>query len=82
MHIYIWLYLVLVVACGIFSCSMQDLLPWPWIEPKAPDLGAQNLSHWTTKEVPGTDRLFGHQTKILTLIGGILSQYNLETAFL
>ena len=49
----------LVVACGIFSCDMQtlscvmwDLVPWPRIEPGAPALGVQSLSHWTTREVP------------------------------
>ena len=42
--------LVLVVTCGIFSCSMWDLVPG--IEPRPPVLGAQSLSHWTTREVP------------------------------
>ena len=42
---------VLVAACGIFSCSMQDLIPWPGIKPRAPALGVWSLSHWTTKEV-------------------------------
>ena len=31
---------------------MWDLVPWPGIEPRAPALGAQSPSHWTTKEVP------------------------------
>ena len=31
---------------------MQDLVPWPGIEPGAPALGARSLTHWTTKEVP------------------------------
>ena len=35
------------------SCSMQDLVSWPGIEPGPPVLGAQSLSHWTTREVPG-----------------------------
>ena len=53
-------------ACRIFSCSMWtlscslrtlscgmwDLVPWPGIEPGPPALGAWNLSHWTTREVP------------------------------
>ena len=35
------------------SCGMWSLVPWPGIEPGLPALGAQSLSHWTTKEVPG-----------------------------
>ena len=31
---------------------MWDLVPRPGIEPGPPALGAQSLSHWTTKEVP------------------------------
>ena len=31
---------------------MQDLVPWPGIEPRSPALGGQRLSHWTTREVP------------------------------
>ena len=34
------------------SCGMWDLVPSPGIEPWPPALGAQNLSHWTTREVP------------------------------
>ena len=34
------------------SCSMWDLVLWPGIEPKPCALGARNLSHWTTREVP------------------------------
>ena len=44
-----------------FSCcmrtlshSMWDLVPWPGIEPESPALGAWNLSHWTTREVPNS----------------------------
>ena len=33
------------------SCSLGDLVPWPRIEPRPPALGAQSLSHWTTREV-------------------------------
>ena len=56
-YLFIWLLLVLVVACGIFSCGMWDLVPWPGIEPGPPALGAQSLSHWTTREVPRTANL-------------------------
>ena len=52
------LHWVLVVSCGIFSCgtqarscSMQDLVPRP------PTLGAQSLSHRSTREVPATSLL-------------------------
>ena len=34
------------------NCSLWDLVPWPGIEPRPPALGAQSLSHWTTREVP------------------------------
>ena len=47
---------LLVTACRIFSCRMWDLVPWPGIKPRPPALGAGNLSHQTTKEVP--DPLF------------------------
>ena len=30
---------------------MWDLVPWMGIEPRPPALGAQRLSHWTTREV-------------------------------
>ena len=35
-----------------FSCSMLDLVPQPGIEPGPSALGAQNLSHWTTRKGP------------------------------
>ena len=35
----------LVAACG-------NLVPWPGVEPVPLALGAQSLSHWTTREVP------------------------------
>ena len=35
-----------------FSCGMQDLVPWPGIEPGAPTLETLRLSLWTTREVP------------------------------
>ena len=58
-HLFIWLYQILVVACRIFSFGMWtlsfgiwDLIPWPGIEPIPPVLGAWSLSHWTTREIP------------------------------
>ena len=51
----IWLYQVLVVAHGIFDCcGMRNLVPQPGIKVDPLVLGAQNLSHWTTREVPAT----------------------------
>ena len=41
---------IFIVACGIFS--MRDLVPEPEIKPRPPALGAQSLSHWTTREIP------------------------------
>ena len=53
-YLFIWLCWILVVArgifivaCGIFSCSICDLVPWPGIKPRPPALVAWNLSHWT-----------------------------------
>ena len=34
------------------SCSLWDLLPRQRLEPRPPALGAQSLSHWTTRDVP------------------------------
>ena len=31
---------------------MWDLVPCPGIKPRSPALGAQSLSHWTTRKVP------------------------------
>ena len=33
------------------SCSRWDLVPWPGMEPRAPALGPQSLSHWNSREV-------------------------------
>ena len=56
LYIYIYLFIqllqTLVVACGIFSCRIQNLLPSPRVEPRAPALGAQSPTQWTTREVP------------------------------
>ena len=52
----IWLHYMLVEALGIFSWGiwtlsyMWALVPWPGMEPRPPALGAQSLSHWTTRE--------------------------------
>ena len=39
-YFYIWLYRVLDVACGIFSCGLWDVISWPGIEPRPPALEA------------------------------------------
>ena len=41
-----------VASMQTLSCDMWDLVSWPGIEPRSPALGAQNLCHWTTREVP------------------------------
>ena len=33
-------------------CCQRHLVPRPGIEPGPPALGASNLNHWTTREVP------------------------------
>ena len=50
LNIYLFIYLVAQVY--LFGCDMWDLVPWPGIEPGSPALGAQSLSHWTTRQVP------------------------------
>ena len=40
------------------SCSIWDLVLCPGIKPRPPALGAQSLSHWTTREVPQHHLLF------------------------
>ena len=40
------------MAALSLSYGMWDLVPWPGLEPGPSALGAQILSHWTTKEVP------------------------------
>ena len=58
-QLFIWLCWVLVAACGTFSCNtrtlscgMQELVPWPGIEPRAPAPGSGSLSHRSTREAP------------------------------
>lgn len=42
---------MLVVLCDIFSCSLWDLAPCPGMEPRPPTVGAQSLSHQTTRDI-------------------------------
>lgn len=48
-YLFIWLSLIFIVAYGIFSCSLWDLVPWPGIERGPPVLGMKSLSHWTAR---------------------------------
>ena len=52
---YVCMYLaVWDLSCSMWtSWSMWNLVPWPGIDPQTPALGAWNLTHWTTREVPG-----------------------------
>ena len=56
---------------------MWDLVSWPGIEPKRPALGAWTLSHWTTREGPGSD-LWNHLSEDLlqTCSGSPLPERN------
>ena len=51
-----------------FSCSMQDLVPWPGMGPGPPTLGAWSLNHWTTREVPAVLFLIFWGTSMLSSI--------------
>ena len=78
-YLFIWLHQVLVAACGIISCSMWDLVPWPGIEPRPPALGTWSLSHWTTREVPVVFLMPAILTGVLICISLIIS--NVEHLF-
>ena len=43
---------LLVAAHRISGCGTRELIPWPGIEPRPPALGAQSLSHQTTRGSP------------------------------
>ena len=45
--------IVSIFSCGtvVLSCSMQDLVPRPGIEPRLLALGLWSVNHWTTREV-------------------------------
>ena len=47
-----YLFLFIYLAVLGLSCGMQDLVPWPGIEPGPPVLGLWSLRHWTTREIP------------------------------
>ena len=64
------------------SFGMWDLVPWPGIEPMAPAPGAQSLSHWTTREVPGTlFSRFPHGCFLLVSLISVFLSLFLESFF-
>ena len=78
--LFIWLPWVLAVAWGIFSyglwtlsSGMWDLAPRPWVQSEPPALGAQSLSHWTTREVPQSSPFIGFLS--LSDLGTVDSSY-------
>ena len=73
-NIYIWLCWVLVLAFGIFSCCMRNVVPWPGIEPRPPALGAQSLTHLTIREVPFLE--FWKMSLIICVISSYLSFFS------
>ena len=69
------MWVLLVVACRIFSCGTQmlswvmwDLISWPGIKPRPPALRAWSLSHWTTEEIPAWCFIVGKQFHLGDLI--------------
>ena len=34
------------------NCGMWELVPWPGIKPRTPELRAWSLCHWATREIP------------------------------
>ena len=81
-YLLMWLYWVLAMMCGIFSCSMCYLVPWPGVEPGSPALGAWSLSLWSTKEETQCENFYlCKETKKfmwLTLFQFLLYYYGLE----
>ena len=52
------------VACELLVMAcLWDLVPQPGIKAGAPALGAQSLTHWTTREVPGCYFFNSHKTQ-------------------
>ena len=68
--LFIWLYQVLVVALGFFSCGIWDLVPWTGIEPGVLALGAPSFSCWTSREVPTYE--FWRDAHIYSKLGRIV----------
>ena len=45
-HLFIYL------AFPGLNCGMWELVPWPGIKPRTPELRAWSLCHWATREIP------------------------------
>ena len=43
------------LAAQDLSCGQWDLVPWPGIKPRPPELGAQSLNRWIMRKVPTPD---------------------------
>ena len=55
---------------------MWNLVPWPGTEPGPPALGAETLSHWTTRQVPPHCFLFGANCMTFHCMGvGVTALY-------
>ena len=68
-YLFIWLYWVIVLVCGFFSCGMRtlswgmwDLVAWPGITPSST---VWSVSHWNTGEVPQNEILIVGGTNTL-----------------
>ena len=71
------------VAYRTFSCALRtlhwgpwDLVPWPRVPPRPPALGAQSLSHWTTRQflhLPYSWRCFSRNLTCRRLIEILLA---------
>ena len=66
------------------SCSMWDIVPWTWIEPRLPALGAVEFSYWTIREVPHKylntsmwQKLFGASATSMKITGAFAPIGNL-----
>ena len=65
-----------VVALGLFSCGLWNLVLRSRTEPGPLALGAWNLSHWIIREVPGHGDFFlgGGDKNILKLVAVMAAQ--------
>ena len=61
-YIFILKHFQLILAVLGLSCSLQDLVLWLRIKPVPPALGAQSLSHWTTRLLVLNQHLLSEET--------------------
>ena len=74
-------FFVFVLACGLLvAACMYDLVPQPGIEPRPSALGAQSLTHWTTREVPKVAFLKGKPDQFTHLCKALQCLPNFSTA--